>query len=303
MITVLITTHNRHAILGKCLQSVYMQTVLPHEIVLVDDESNPPVGVEIFESCPAEIKTRLIRNERSRGASGSRNAGIRYATGNYIAFLDDDDEFFPEKVHRIKLAIIENNYPDFIYHGAEIIMKNEGVSYITCPKTFHFSVFFQRMLVANEVGGTPMVVCKTEALHEVGLFDESLPALEDYELWLRMVKNGCSFVALKEALTKYFYLAGSASVSKHVANNARARRLISEKYRDDYALLDKGALVRWREAIEIDNLQRFLLNHNYLRAVGSSVKIFGIRPRLTNLLRFFVVIFGSRAAFRVRSWI
>jgi len=301
VISVIIATHNRQVSLRKCLESVYLQTALPDEIVVVDDASNPPLTEDIFLGCPEKIRVKLIRNIESKKASGARNVGIENASGKYIAFLDDDDEYLPRKIERVLHCIVENDFPDVIYHAANVTLIREGISYKTRPKV-PSDIFFQEMLVSNIIGGTPMVVCKKEALQMAGGFDENMPALEDYELWLRMAKTGCRFFLLDEILTNYFYITGRCSVSKDIKNNSQARDLIYSKYNSEYAMLSKKEKLKNREAVAIDDLQRFLLNYAYWCSVKSAAKIFFIRPGFNNGLRFFIVLLGVKMSFMARSW-
>jgi len=302
MISVVIATHNRHSELKKALESVYAQTFFPYEIIVVDDASTVAVTEEVFSNCPTEIKWTLIRNQCPEKASGARNIGIKNSSGEYIAFLDDDDEFSLNKIHIISRFVVENNFPDVVYHAAKISLVQENISYVTNPKSYSKNEIFKAMLVRNEVGGTPMTVCKRSALLMMGLFDETLPALEDYELWLRMAKMGCSFAALNDILTNCRYLTRTNSVSKNISANSDARKLIYKKYAADYDVLERGLIVKHKEAVEVDELQRYLLNYNYWDALKTSVKIFFISPDLKNLARLFVVSLGSKMSFRVRAW-
>src|SRR5690554_3940515 len=180
-IAVVIPTHNRPELLRRAIQSVLDQTVLPDEIIVVDDLNDSRIKnlCEIFDS----KVIRYIPNLDGQGASSSRNLGVMNALSEYIAFLDDDDEFKAEKVERLRDVISKNPEADLVYHSAHIHMVNESVSYFTSPKEFKEAdnVLYQ-MLIKNEIGGTPMVTVKRESFISCGMFDENLPALEDYDV-------------------------------------------------------------------------------------------------------------------------
>src|SRR5690606_9048843 len=143
---------------------------------------------------PAEVEVKLLRNEKPMGGNNARNRGVLASTSDYIAFLDDDDAFKPNKIEELKKAILDGVNADIIYHPAHIHMINEGVSYFSKPKIFKEGEdIFRKLLLENVIGGTPMVTIKRQSLVDVGLFDEEMPALQDYELWLRMAKAGASF--------------------------------------------------------------------------------------------------------------
>ena len=189
-ISVIIPTHNRPKGLLTAFKSIAGQTVLPLELIVVDDGSAPPVGEDFFEDAPVELRTLLIRNETPEGAPKARNRGIWQAKGDWIAFLDDDDAFFPEKIETIARSIRENPEADLIYHPAEICMAKEQLSYRSgvCDLTNGKDVLRQ-LLIRNVVGGTSMTILKRKTLLELGGFDETMPALEDWELWIRVAKT------------------------------------------------------------------------------------------------------------------
>lgn len=302
MISVVIASHNRIDSLRLALESVYQQTELPNEIVVVDDASTIKVPQDIFINCPHQIQTQLIRNETSLKASGARNVGIKNATSDYVSFLDDDDQFMPTKIEEISDLIKKENLPDVIYHAAKITLVNERISYFTKPGSYSSKTFFNEMLISNKVGGTSMVIGKKSALLSVGLFDQSLPAIEDYELWLRLAKNNYRFVALDKVLTKYFYKTKALSVSKDFDANYLAREMIITKYADDFSKLTFLEKLKMKDAYRVQELQRHLLNYNYFKSIAAAIKMFLFYPSVKNSIRIAIVFLGSRFSFKVRSW-
>ena len=133
-ISVLIITHNRHAALRRAIASVARQTVLPMELIVVDDGSMPPVSKDdlaLAAGLPHPLPLRLVRNAAPSGPAHARNAGIAAAAGAWIAFLDDDDEFSPDKIDTVARALVRlRESADVLYHPAQIVMVNEGVTYI-----------------------------------------------------------------------------------------------------------------------------------------------------------------------------
>ena len=93
MITVIIPTQNRLENLKKAILSVFKQTTVPLELIVVDDCSNEPVKMEVFKAAPSKTECRIVRLNKIRGANYARNIGIEKAQGKYIAMLDDDDLF------------------------------------------------------------------------------------------------------------------------------------------------------------------------------------------------------------------
>src|SRR5690625_1785415 len=122
MISVVIPTHNRPEGLKASLDSLLAQTVAPTEVLVIDDGSNPPVSKNVFRNFPKSTKTVLLRNSTARGANNARNRGVRTAKGDFIAFLDDDDQFKKTKIEILISTIEINNKADVIYHPACIHM-------------------------------------------------------------------------------------------------------------------------------------------------------------------------------------
>lgn len=301
-ISIVISSCNRPEGLSQALESIYRQTQTPYEIIVVDDASNTPISVSIFAKCPKSIKTQLLRNKKSKKSSGARNIGILASTGEYISFLDDDDQFYPEKLEIIYPFILKNNFPDIIYHAAHIIMVNENIEYITSPKNYTQDIFFNKMLISNCVGGTPMVVAKRESLINAGLFNEKLPAIEDYELWLRMAKMNFSFTLLDEPLTQCFYFTKTMSVSKNFEKNLEARLMIEYIYKQDIEQLTPDEKKNRLESISFDSLQRSLLIYDYVGSLKQSLQIFLKNSSIKNFFIFIITLFGSYVTFKVRSW-
>ena len=180
LVSVVIPTYNRCNWLSRAIESVLHQTYSPFELIVVDDGSTDGTP-ELLEAYGDGI--RVIRKENT-GVSGARNAGIRAAKGELIALLDSDDRWLPEKLEH-QVAFFKASPRAMICQTEEIWIRN-GIR--VNPKRRHrkFSgMIFERTLPLCLV--SPSAVMMRAALfREVGLFDEDLPACEDYDLWLRI---------------------------------------------------------------------------------------------------------------------
>ncbi len=181
-VTAVVPVRNRLTMLQRALSSIARQTALPEEVIVVDDGST--VDLEpVVRSFAAELRTVLLRQE-NRGPSAARNLGIRLATQPWIAFLDSDDEWQPDKLRRQFEAL--SSEPRRFCHCDEIWLRSgEPVS----KRAHHrwgfrepFAHSLERCVIAPST-----VVAERSLLLEVGLFDEGLPACEDYDLWLRIL--------------------------------------------------------------------------------------------------------------------
>jgi glycosyltransferase involved in cell wall biosynthesis len=185
MVSVIIPTYNRSRYLREAVESVLSQAgVHEVEIIVVDDGST--------DDTPAVMKDygdRLHYVAKAHGGvSSARNEGIRHAKGEWLAFLDSDDLWLPGKLAAQRDFF--HRYPDMkICQTEEVWMRNgkrlNPKKYHEKPRGHCFSMLLERCLVSPSA-----VMMHGDMLRAVGGFDESLPACEDYDLWLRV---GCRY--------------------------------------------------------------------------------------------------------------
>jgi glycosyltransferase involved in cell wall biosynthesis len=300
--SVLIITHNRHEDLRRALTSVITQTILPKEVVVVDDGSTPPVSLDDLQ-VPQALSLRLIRNAVPSGPARARNIGIGAAEGSWIAFLDDDDEFKPNKIEAIARALHQlSAAADVLYHPAEIVMVNEGVRYTSKPRAPDVTKgMYRELLVKNIVGGTPMVIARKHSLLKHGTFDESLGALEDYELWLRLARNGVRFHLLPEALTRCNYTTAKPSVTKSIAAGLETFARIEGKYQDDFNELPSTAKLAHREWIHEMVLHRAILKLEHIGVMKVSLALLLRFRRMRYAAAVIASILGPKVIIRLRA--
>ena len=181
-------------------------------------------------------------------------------------------------------------------------MVNEKVSYITKPYSFKKEDdIFKMQLIKNIIGGTPMVTVKRKALLNVGLFDESLPALEDYELWLRLAKNGKKFYLIEDALTENYYTTKKSSISKNINSNEKAIQIIENKYSNYYSNLDKKELEKYLEWKQKMFIHKWLLMGNRSKAAKSQLQLFINSPSIKYFLSAVIIIINPKLVFKLRA--
>lgn len=179
-ISVVIPSYNRLPTLIRAIDSVIAQTSEVEEIIVVDDGSTDNTAAEISERYP---QLKLLRQANS-GVSSARNHGIRQANGDWIALLDSDDSWLPKKIECIRSAYHQN--PSIsLFHSDEIWIRNGvRVNAMNKHKKSGGWIFQQGLPLC--VISPSAVVIRRKLFDAVGLFDESLPACEDYDLWLRI---------------------------------------------------------------------------------------------------------------------
>lgn len=184
LVSVIIPTYNRGWILKEAVDSVVAQTFSDYELIVVDDGSTDNTA-EILEA----YKDRIICvRQKNKGVSAARNRGISAASGRLIAFLDSDDLWLPQKLAHQVDFFTEN--PDALICQTEEtwIRKGRRVN----PKKRHQKVsglIFEKSLDLCLVSPSAVMV-RARLFEEIGLFDERLPACEDYDMWLRV---GCQY--------------------------------------------------------------------------------------------------------------
>lgn len=190
-IDVVIPSYNRLDIIFLTIDSVVKQTLKPRSIIIVDDNSDYDES-EFNERLSAlknnSVDIFFIRNSENRGACYSRNRGAKLSSSEYIAFLDDDDLWEPEHLNNLYEKIkIEKSI--LAYSGKKIRdfeTKKERISYKKIPNVGQFKA----LLKCNYPGSTSSILVERESLMLVGGFDESLPAIQDYDFYLRLIKVG-----------------------------------------------------------------------------------------------------------------
>jgi glycosyltransferase involved in cell wall biosynthesis len=180
LVSVILPTYNRGWILTEAIDSVLAQDYKDYELIVVDDGSTDNTR-QILEPYGQNI---IVLRQTNRGVSAARNRGIAQAGGQLAAFLDSDDLWLPRKLSR--QVDFFNLNPDAVINQTEEIWIRNGVR--VNPKDRHrkpSGMIFERSLELCLVSPSAVMIKKT-LFDAVGVFDENLPACEDYDLWLRI---------------------------------------------------------------------------------------------------------------------
>ncbi len=179
-ISVVIPTFNRRQTIGRSIDSVLNQTLFPSEIIVVDDGSTDGTSDYIQSNFPS---IRLLQ-QPNKGVSAARNKGIRCADANWIALLDSDDEWFPQKLEKQVMTLSQN--PDIKFCHTEEIWIRNGARINQMKKHQKYGGhIFNKCLDMCKISPSS-VLFHQSILDDVGYFDKSLKVCEDYDLWLRI---------------------------------------------------------------------------------------------------------------------
>lgn len=184
-VSVIIPTHNRAEMLRRAIASVLAQTFTDTEIIVVSDGSvDHTAEVVAFFADP---RLRFLRHETARGASAARNTGLRAATGRMVAFLDDDDEWLPQKL-AVQVPVLEGAGPEvgLVYCWIESVRDGQCVDR-RCP-TLKGDIFRQMLDRQAITNSSALLVRRDAALH-IGGFDENLPRGNDGDFIRRLCRH------------------------------------------------------------------------------------------------------------------
>lgn len=205
-VSIIIPTFSRNDTLDRAIKSALKQTYQDIEIIIVDD--NPP-GSEyrkrteyLMEKYSINPKVKYCKNKSNLGGACARNEGIVLATGEYIGFLDDDDEYYPQTIEK-KLSpfLMENNDKLAMVYGYCEYINHGKVVYKDCE--FYKGNCLYEAMQMNCTVKTSQWMVKKEVLLKVGLFP-NVPSMQDSQLLLKMLAKGYEIVCVPEVLSRYY---------------------------------------------------------------------------------------------------
>jgi glycosyltransferase involved in cell wall biosynthesis len=183
LVSVIIPTYNRAGVLRRAVDSVLAQTYQDVELLVIDNGSTDQTSHVI-----AEYGDRVMSVvQENRGVSSARNTGIRAASGEYVALLDSDDAWLPDKLAR-QLEVM-TQHPEIPLCHTEEIWIRRGVRVNPMKKHQKYGGYIFSYCLPLCVISPSSVLIRRWLFEEVGEFDETFPACEDYELWLRITKT------------------------------------------------------------------------------------------------------------------
>lgn len=226
-VSAIITTYNRCDLINASIRSVLGQTCQDFELIIVDDASTDNTAQAVSEFHDSRI--RYIRHEKNQGAAVARNTGIHNAKYDCIAFLDDDDEWLPQKLE-LQLDLLDHGGPDIgcVYTGYETILRSTGHLVNKRIATERGNIF-KKMLVHNCIGGTSVVLITKKCFDEVGLFDESLPYYEDYDIFIRIAEK-FKIECVSQPLLRYYVDDLGLNYSNNLDRVEQGLEIMRERY-------------------------------------------------------------------------
>lgn len=289
--TVIIPAYNASKVILGALQSVGKQSYTSFETIVIDDGSTdetPNIVSRYFEEHP-QMKGYLIRQENKKVAA-ARNQGLNAASGEWLAFLDADDIWIEKKLEQVVKIIQDNPNVDLVCHDQISILQGKKGKKIYCgPYDSYLDILLKSCCLS------PSAVCvRKEKIIEIGGFNESAEyfGTEDFDLWMRLAKNGCRFFYLHEFLGIRRETLGSISdnVASHTDNYLQAVR---DHFYSLSSNLQKRHNIKYRQrcsAIVCGGGRRFLSKGDFINAKKCYKK--GIRLFPFNLKGYLGYVLG-----------
>ncbi|MCL2865329.1 MAG: glycosyltransferase [Lachnospiraceae bacterium] len=294
LITAIITTYKRHPeMVLRALTSVIVQTYQNLEIIVVDDSPASFLRRDEVARCVKNVgdkRVQYIQHKKNRGACAARNTGIRISQGAYIAFLDDDDIWYSEKIQKQYEYIQQSGFA-MVYCNYNIINEKKGKKEIAGMKRYSGHIF-RPLLKENFVGSTSFPLIKRECFQSCGLFDENLKASQDYDMWLKIAQK-YKIGYMEEPLADYVIHAGE-TITGNISNRIQGAETLNQNYR---AFLKKepkifGYRLARLAAMYIRAEQKEKAFESYKKAVRLAP--FNIKRNSMTLLLFFLYLIGMK---------
>jgi len=218
-VSAIITTYNYARFLPAAIESVLGQTHLPDEIIVVDDGSIDDTAEVV--SRYADRGVRYVYRQNG-GAGASRNTGIRESRGGLVAFLDADDRWLPQKI-ALQVGHFERHPSVGMVTGSEChVYESSGERMLVRRRPVGSAFLYPGILVENKIGNPSIAMVRRNCFETVGLFDETMPLGQDWEMWIRIAHRYS--VGVVDAVLILFTRHGNS-----LTTNKRAERYASNK--------------------------------------------------------------------------
>ena len=273
VVSCIITTHKREPkIVERALLSILNQTYRNIEVFVVDDS---PSDFEYRDSVREMVESYEERNvtyiphEKCMGACVARNTALESAKGEYIGFLDDDDEWKPKKIEMLLNGFTNENIA-LVYCSRVLYNDTTGETRVHNPEV-HTGMVYDELILKNFIGSTSYPLLKTDCLKEIGGFDPLMQSAQDYDVWLRLArKYEVNYV--DEPLIVYYIHEGE-QITKNPIKRINGLERICEKNMD-YLL--KNKYTHW---VRINGLLTYYIDAKmYGKAIMGWIKAVSKKP-------------------------
>jgi len=284
-ISIIIPTYNRANLLAKSINSVLSQTYKDFELIVVDDGSTDNTSEIVENFKKNDVRIVYIHIDNSGGPAHPKNIGIKKAQGEYIAFLDDDDEWMSTKLEK-QISLFENNKDDLAIVSCDsVVIDDRGEIAVKTSKITNYGL--RDLLIKNSIF-TGTVLMKASAIQNMDLFDEQLKFLEDWDMWIRILADNKKIEFYPEILFKYNI--GNANTTKNVSDTKKIEAL-EYVYKKNIFLYEKykiSHVIMFRIAIKYYLAKKYEESRRYFKQ-----SIFKNKTYLLAYIGYFFSLFGN----------
>lgn len=247
-ITTIITTFNRPDYLKTAITTVLEQTRAVDEIVVIDDSDRCQKENAAVVAAFGEPHIKLVTTGGRVGSNPARNLGIETASSDYLAFLDDDDRWLPEKAERQAAVLDADSSVGMVYCGWDHLNLDTGEIRKHSPREFLEGELFHELIFKNVTGKTSGFMARKSSSVAIGNFNVELPASQDWEYALRMSE---SFRIGVVPMPQFLFGGHSGErITRSTSKYLRSYLHIYKKYASDRKKvsggLQKSALIKWK---------------------------------------------------------
>ncbi len=197
-VSVIIPTHNRGRLIGRALESVFKQTYKDYEVIVVDDGSTDNTR-EVLAQFGNKIKYIA---QPQQGSAAARNRGIRESMSEYVAFLDSDDFWIPEKL-ATQVEILDKHKNVGIVYSKMIMINEKGEQCGMKPSSVSGKNYQELLEIWGDLP-TSTVMTRKDYFNKAGLFDQSLTTMQDIDMWLRIARF-CDLYEVEDKMLAYYF--------------------------------------------------------------------------------------------------
>jgi len=300
LVSIIIPTYGRSEMLQRAIRSVLNQTYEHIEIIVVDDNDADSVYREETEASLAQYldndKVVYIKHEKNAGGCVARNTGIKSAKGDFIGFLDDDDEWLPDFIVK-HLEVMENG-ADIVYCNFYSVDSDKDHDKVTIISENKKGDVFHELLQGWCPSTTSMFLVRKECFETSGFFDESLQSFQDYDKWLSIAKNHKFDYCDEYLMIKYQH--GFEQLARNPIKRQHALDTLTKKW--EFSLSDSEiklfalALKKFQKDIYYNKFYQARSKRNVKETIENFLKVLQSRNnKIKYVIKLFItLIFGKK---------
>ncbi len=245
LVSVIITTYQRPVFLERAIKSILNQTYSEIELIVVDDNNGDSEARQLTESLIKKYPDIVyVKHAENKGANAARNSGIQSAKGEYIAFLDDDDEFLESKIKKqVEIAKKYKSDNGVLVFTSYNVIGNQSLQKSRWSNKIKDRLYLpERDLIftGNFIGSNSFVLMDRKSIELVNGYDETLQSSQDWDLYIRLSNLGVRLVGINEVLVNYFSDHAEQRITTIKEKRISGFYAINEKYKNEINKLSRN---------------------------------------------------------------